>query len=916
MWRYFKIEQYKRNLADGLAKLLGTKIATFWVPSTWIKPKRLALIEACIIGVISGLAAVFLKQASGGLGSLRLQASEAWGAWLILPFVGGLGGWLAGWLVQQFAQETSGTGVPQVKAALNGIPIALDGRVALVKLVSTTITLAAGFPLGRQGPTVQVGAALAAWLSRWIPTSPDYRRQLIAAGAAAGLAAGFNAPIAGVLFVVEELLQDLSSLTLGPAILASFVGAVVSRLLGGDEIDLNLEMATQTTTSFSAVEIPFYLLLGLLAGILGSFFQKGVLGGLTFTNKVLHWSLPKAMAIAGLACGAMVSILPSLFWNNTGLREMIVTGEASVSTAAIAFFTHFMLTILVASSGAPGGLFAPSLVVGAALGYMVGVFQMAWLGVASPVTYALAGMGSFFCAVSKTPITAVVIVFEITTDFNLVLPLMIGSVVAYLAAERMTTESLYDRILELKGYRRRSRRLATNNLLTQLQARDVMQRHVEILPSDMTLDRVAEIFSRSNHRGLPVVENGQLVGILTQGDLAERYTMPHLKVGEIMTPHPLTVTPTDTLQEVLYLLTRYRVSRLPVTEGRRLVGIITRSDIIRAESEYVSQELSQKNQRQPSYKVYQTRAPATGRGRILVPLANPDTAGGLLRMAAAIAREREYELECLHVIRVPSHDTPAETPVNIAPSRSLLDRAVRIGETWEIPVHTQIRVANRISHAILETIQERHIDLLLMGWKGNTVTPGRLFGNAVDTLLQQAPCDVVLVSGLFATPDAPAKVNPGENQNDTVMPLLFNRWLVPVRGGSNSKAALELLPALLTFSKQPYIRLCQIFDPSTGSGWHPAEGKHRPIAAQEAAAYLKSLKTFRDKSLQSTVFTAGVPGVSVSDTVIKIANKNDYDVVLLGASREGIFQQAIKGNIPEAIASGCQCTVIIVRKCD
>ncbi len=914
MWRYLQLEQYGRKLLNGFAKNLGKRIATFWVPSTWIKPKRLALIEACIIGVISGLAAVFLKQGTGWLGSFRLQASEGWGAWLILPLVGGLGGWLAGWLVQQFAQETSGTGVPQVKAALNGIPIALDGRVALVKLASTTVTLAAGFPLGRQGPTVQVGAALAAWLSRWIPTSPDYRRQLIAAGAAAGLAAGFNAPIAGVLFVVEELLQDLSSLTLGPAILASFVGAVVSRLLGGDGIDLNLEMTAQPSTSFSAVEIPFYLFLGLLAGVLGSFFQRGVLGGLTFTNKVLHWSLPQAMAIAGFACGAIVSMLPPLFWNNTGLREMIVTGEASVSTAAIAFFTHFLLTILVASSGAPGGLFAPSLVVGAALGYMVGVFQMEWLGVASPITYALAGMGTFFCAVSKTPIAAVTIVFEITTDFNVVLPLMIGSVVAYLVAERMTTESLYDRILELKGYRRRSRRLATNNLLTQLRARDVMQRRVETLPSDMTLDRVAEIFSRSRHRGLPVVENGQLVGILTQSDLAERYTAPHLKVSDIMTPHPLTVTPTDTLQEVLYLLTRYRVSRLPVTEGRRLVGIITRSDIIRAESEYVSQEVSLEGKLEPSYKVYQTRAPATGRGRILVPLANPETASGLLHMAAAIAREREYELECLHVIRIPSHNSPMETAVDIEPGKQLVNQATAIGEKWEISVHTQIRIANRVSHAILETIKERHIDILLIGWKGNTVTPGRLFGNAVDILLQQAPCDVVLVSGLFANKGSFKTLATGE-QNNFTTPLLFNRWLVPVRGGVNSKAALELLPALLTFSNHPYIRLCQIFDPAAGSGWNP-EDRQRPLAAQEASAYLKALKTFQNKSATSTVAAASVPGTSVADAVIKIANNNAYDVVLLGASREGMLQQAIKGNIPAAIASGCRCTTIVVRKCD
>lgn len=170
--------------------------------------RRLAIFEACLIGLVSALGAVLLKSGVGWLGAWRVQTSLLLPAWFVLPGIGLTCGLLAGWLVERVAPETSGSGIPQVKAVLANVPIALDLRVALVKLVGGILALGSGLALGREGPTVQLSAALASQLSRWFPTSPDHRRQLIAAGAGAGLAAAFNTPIAGVLFVVEELLQD------------------------------------------------------------------------------------------------------------------------------------------------------------------------------------------------------------------------------------------------------------------------------------------------------------------------------------------------------------------------------------------------------------------------------------------------------------------------------------------------------------------------------------------------------------------------------------------------------------------------------------------------------------------------------------------------------------------------------------
>ena len=174
----------------------------------WLKPKRLAILEAGLIGLLAGLAAVLLKQGIGWLGGWRVHLANEIPAWIALPVIGLVGGFLSGFLIEKFAPEAAGSGIPQVKAALGYVPIALNLRVAVVKIVSTILSLGSGLALGRQGPTVQIGAAIAGQVSLWIPNSPEYQRQLIAAGAAAGLAAGFNAPIAGVLFVIEELLHD------------------------------------------------------------------------------------------------------------------------------------------------------------------------------------------------------------------------------------------------------------------------------------------------------------------------------------------------------------------------------------------------------------------------------------------------------------------------------------------------------------------------------------------------------------------------------------------------------------------------------------------------------------------------------------------------------------------------------------
>ncbi|MFB2976388.1 chloride channel protein [Microseira sp. BLCC-F43] len=897
--------------------------------------RRLAIAEACLIGLVAALAAVFLKVASGWLGGWRVSLSHLAPAGIVLPAVGFSFGFLAGWLVDRFATEAKGSGIPQVKAALAAFPIALDLRVALVKLLSCILALGSGLAIGRQGPTVQVGAALAGQLSALIPTSPDHRRQMIAAGAGAGLAAAFNAPLAGVLFAIEELLHDVSSFTLGTAILASFIGGVVSRLLGGRSLELNLQL-TASQTSFSIPEIPFYLLLGVACGLLGALFCQGIFASLKFYQRMVRLSLPFRVGLAGMVSGAIVALLPVFFRDNTGMREFLLAGEASPQLAAIAFVAQFGLTLIAFGSGAPGGLFAPSLMLGSALGYLVGLLETNMVGYGAPTTYALAGMGAFFGAVSKAPITAIAIVFEMTTDFNLLLPLMIGSVTSYLVADAITSGSIYDRILELNGIKL-DKATPKEGILTQLKASDVMQQRVETLSSKMRVDEAVQAFSRSHHRGFPVVDNGKLVGIVTQSDLAaidRRALPPDTPLEAIMTPKPVTVGTGASLADVLYLLNRYQLSRLPVVEGRKLVGIITRADIIRVEADRLGGKNMEIGPRpQPSYVVYQTRSPSVGKGRLLVPLANPHTADALLQIAAAIACDRDYELVCLQIILVGRHNSPEETPVRTTSSRRLLRKAESIGRQWHLPVHTEVRVAHDVAFAILETIEIEHIDLLVMGWNAEPPSPGRIFGSAIDTAIRQAACEVVLVK-LGAT-----RVN-GEEDTETprhgdaeskdvlalpCLPLsasssyaqcpipLWDRWLVPMGGGPNAECAVRLLPALVALGYAPKIRLCQVFKPSEAIPTTPVLDRAAQNLRQQLDSYSAVWKGKSGRKTPIPVLGTHIRGNSVSEAVTKLAKFDGSDVVLLGASREGFLEQAIKGNIPCAIARGCDCTVILVR---
>ncbi len=548
-----------------------------------LRPRELALIDACVIGLASGLSAYLLKDGARLLGTWRVHEAERLPATVVLPAIGLVGGLIAGWLVESVAPEATGSGIPQVKAVLARLPVKLNLRVALVKLAGGILALGSGMPLGREGPTVHVGAGLASQLSKITVSSPERRRQLIAAGAGAGLAAAFNAPIAGFLFVLEELLRDVSAQMVGLAIVACFVAAVVSRLMGVHSLDIRFS-EIPTTSSFSLVDIPFFVLLGAVSGVLGALFNKLLIATMHVNFHLMKLPMRWRVALAGLVTGLIVAHLPAAFRDNAGLREMIVTGAADWRLAAVAFVAQFAIVLIDYGSGAPGGLFGPSVSLGAGLGYLMGSLEQGFLPAATPGTYALVGMGTFFTAVCRVPMTAIVIVFEMTHNFNIVLPLMIGCVVSFSVGELVCRGSIYDRLLKFSGIDLGKRSPAAE-ALSAITAAELMHKEVVTLDGTASVQEALEKFKISRHRGFPVLADGKLAGVVTQTDfieLRDRGLTADAPVSEIMSPDPVTVKPDDSLADLLYRFDAEKLTLIPVVDGDRLVGIISRSDILNA----------------------------------------------------------------------------------------------------------------------------------------------------------------------------------------------------------------------------------------------------------------------------------------------------------------------------------------------
>ncbi len=710
-------------------------------------PTNINLLEACTIGVVAAIGAVLLKDGVGFLGAWRIVgvdfANANWGQWhfLFLPAVGLLGGAVAGALIQFVAPEATGSGIPQVKAAIMGVPQDLGLRTAAVKLISCVVALGSGLSMGREGPTVQLSAALSAKASELIRSSPKHRAQLIAAGAGAGLAAAFNAPLAGALFVLEELIGRISGFTVGTAVVACFMAAVLSRLVGVHSLDIEMGKLNGLSTFFP-IDIPFYVLLGVAAGVVGAIFNKAIIGGLTFNRDFLKWPVTVTCGLAGLLSGVLVASVPPLYNDYSGLREALVAGNLGLNAIVLALVLQFVLTIVAYSSGAPGGLFAPSLTMGACLGLLVAFVEQQFCGSANSVAFAIVGMGAVFCAVARVPMTAVVIIFEMTTDFNVVLPLMICSVVSYLVAEKLDPGSIYDQLLEWGGIDSESLE-SKPSIMTTMTAGQIMKHPVETIEELATLAQIRSQFAASRHHGFPVLDQEKnIVGMLTEHDLLtfkqEQEQEEYITAQKIMVPNPVTIDAEQSLAEAVLLFDNYKISRIPVVENGRLVGIVTREDVATAESSTLpgGADKSRRDPKVASFVTYETRALSESKSRVLVILQEDSEVNrrSLVSLAAIIAKKKAFDLECLHVQANTKSDSD---------HRLLVQQAEAVARELVVTVHTSVRLAKHQATAVGEIIDRRPIEMVVLALNSATDLI------ELELIVEQTTCPILASSSSY-----------------------------------------------------------------------------------------------------------------------------------------------------------------------
>lgn len=409
--------------------------------------------RAALIGLCAGLVAVGFRRAlavveSGRAGLLAdLHAHAGWG-WAVLPAIGLIAGCAVGWGTRRFAPEAGGSGIPHLKGVLLHLRSMSWEKLLPTKFFGGVLGIGAGLSLGREGPTVQMGAAVARALAGLLRTPESDIPQLLSAGAGAGLAAAFNAPLAGLLFVIEELHRELSSRTAAGALVAAVCATVVTQWLAGDTPSFEVH----GLTSMPLWALPLAAVVGVVGGGVGVAFNRGLLsaqGAVSRQRTVPQWALP---GLAGVMVGLAAWWIPDAVGGGQGVAERVLGGTigATLGWLALLLIVKFALTVFSYSSGAPGGIFAPMLLIGALLGSILGIAAAnLWPGLGGQTQLlAVLGMAAVFVGSVRAPLTGIVLISEMTDGYQLLFPICVTSLAAYLTAEGLRGAPIYDALLE------------------------------------------------------------------------------------------------------------------------------------------------------------------------------------------------------------------------------------------------------------------------------------------------------------------------------------------------------------------------------------------------------------------------------------------------------------------------------------
>jgi chloride channel protein, CIC family len=406
---------------------------------------------ALVVGAASGLIGAFFRLSLEWADGIRDQLIS-WahsGTFAGLVFVIGLSAGavaIAAWLVRRFSPLASGSGIPHVEAVLEGQLPPAPSRLILVKFIGGFLSIGFGLALGREGPSVQMGANIANLIGKICRCSWPDCRVLLAAGAGAGLATAFNSPIAGAVFVLEELVRKFELRIAIAALGASAAAISVARVFLGDAPDFQV----QSFAPAHAATIPLYMALGALAGLAGVAYNRTLLAALAVTDRLARFPLELRAAVVGGGVGALAFFAPGVVGGGDPLTQSALAGVPALSILPIVFLLRFGLGAVSYAAGTPGGLFAPLLVLGAQLGLFFGLVCRIALPAfdVTPEAFAVVGMGALFTAIVRAPLTGIVLVIEMTAAFVLLLPLLAACFAAMLVATLLRDEPIYDSLRE------------------------------------------------------------------------------------------------------------------------------------------------------------------------------------------------------------------------------------------------------------------------------------------------------------------------------------------------------------------------------------------------------------------------------------------------------------------------------------
>ncbi len=575
----------------GLPKGYIKKLSDAFVRYTQFSQNTYILILAIIVGVLGGFAAIGFRKLIAIFQNLAIGSSGdvldaliqlPWYIKLIVPICGAS---VVGPMIYFFAREAKGHGVPEVMQAValnNGV---IRPRVVLVKSIASAITIATGGSVGREGPIVQIGSAFASTIGQWIKVSPERLKVLVGCGAAAGIAATFNAPIAGAFFALEVIIGNFALSNFSPIIISSVMATAVSRAFLGNYP----AFIVPQYSLISIWEIPLYFILGIVTGVVAVLFSSLVYKSEELFDKV---PIPDYLKnpIGGLIMGVVIIFVPYVYGVGYEAINLALAGKLVWYVALSLVFVKILATTITLGSGGSGGIFAPSLFLGAVTGSTFGILvnQIFPNTTSNSGAYAMVGMGAVVAGATHAPITSILILFELTGDYKIILPVMIACTISTILARRIKEDSIYTQKLSRRGISLDQGR--EEIIMRSFSVGDLMEPEAPTIEECKRLKEIIKIFMTNKEPYYYIVtEEGNLVGSLSthlvKDILSADEDLDRLIIArDLLVLSEAVVTPGMTLAECMHKFERVESEHLPVIEGNgsnKLIGVISKKEIIK-----------------------------------------------------------------------------------------------------------------------------------------------------------------------------------------------------------------------------------------------------------------------------------------------------------------------------------------------